>query len=965
MPSHPRLGRIALAPSLAAVTAAVMLLLTFATVQLVGYTLAKNFEADIGRDLAELAFQTTDKLDRGMYERYREVKLMAERFEITSPEVPVATKRAVLESMQSTHPYYAWIGLTDNRGAVKISTKGMLEGKNVSARPWFAAAYKGVHLHDVHEAVLLAKLLPNPGGEPERLFDIAFPYHDTDGAVAGVLGTHLSWQWAADVERSVLGPLAERKAVDTLILSKDGVVLLGPKEYADRRLDLESFRRARHDRNGSLIETWPDGKRYLVGYSQSAGYESYPGLGWVVVVRQPLEKAFRPVEDLRSKILWSGLCAAALVSFLVWVFSRNITKPLARITRHADALRAGQAREIPPIRSRLTEVQILQSALNALLSKLLANEQGLRELNATLETRVSERTAELHAAVEETRKGERRVKAIIDTALDAFVGVDAQGRITDWNPRAQEIFGWTREEVPGKTITETIIPHRLRRAHEDRMQRFSAAGSSGVVGKRVQLSALRRDGAEFPVEMTIGLINAGDTHFFGAFIQDISVRKQIEDDLARERELLNAVLDSIDVGIVVCSGAGELSMFNRAAQDIHRQRAEPPSPEEWASHYRVFQADGITPMPLEQMPLLKAMRGEPVENAELVVRPLDRAPRFLLASGRALHAGDGSSIGAVIALKDVTALKESARRLEASERNLRMITDNLPVLIGYIDHTDRYRFANATYEAWLARPAGEIVGNTVREVLGDSFDREHQQLMQRNMAGETVRFERAIPMGGDMRTVEVTRIPDIHDGVFNGVYVLGADVSAARLHEEELSRLARIDSLTGLPNRRAYHERLEAALQRAQRNGYGLALMFLDVDHFKQVNDTLGHAAGDAVLHEFAQRVKEAVRVTDTVCRLAGDEFTVILEGLQSPEEAALVAAKILKGFERPFSLEQGERTVSTSIGVAFAEAFPVEACELGATADKALYAAKSRGRRQFALARLGDAGPAASAGGG
>lgn len=961
MPSHPRLGRISLAPSLAAVTAAVMLLLTFVTVQLVGHTLAKNLEADIGRDLAELAFQTTDKLDRGMYERYREVKLMAERYEITNPDVPVATKRAVLESMQSTHPYYAWIGLTDNRGAVKISTKGMLEGKDVSARPWFAAAYKGGHLHDVHEAVLLAKLLPNSRGEPKRFFDIAFPYRDASGAIAGVFGTHLSWQWAADVERSVLRPLAERKAVDTLILSKEGVALLGPKAYADQRLDQESFRRARHDRNGSLIEVWPDGKRYLVGYSQSAGYESYPGLGWVVVVRQPLEEAFRPVEDLRSQILWAGLCAAALVSFLVWVFSRNITRPLARITRYADALRAGQAREIPVIRSRLTEVQILQSALNALLAKLLANEQGLRELNATLETRVGERTAELHAAVEETRKGEHRVKAIIDTALDAFVGVDAHGRITDWNPRAQEIFGWTRAEVLGKTVTETIIPPRFRHAHEAGMQRFSVAGSSGVVGKRLQLFALRRDGAEFAVEMTIGLINAGDTHFFGTFIQDISVRKQIEDELARERELLDAVLDSIDVGIVVCSSAGELSMFNRAAQAIHGQRAESPPPVEWASHYRLFEADGITPMSSEQMPLLRALRGEMVENAELIVKPAERAPRFLLASGRALHAADGSSIGAVIALKDVTALKESARRLEASERNLRMITDNLPVMIGYIDNTGHYRFANATYEAWLARPVGELVGNTVREVMGDSFYREHQQLMQRNMAGETVRFEKTLPMGDGIRTVEVTRIPDIHDGVFNGVYVLGADVSAARLHEEELSRLARVDSLTGLPNRRAYHERLEAALLRAQRNAYGLALMFLDVDHFKQVNDTLGHAAGDAVLHEFAQRVKGAVRVTDTVCRLAGDEFTVILEGLKSPEEAALVAAKIIKAFERPFVLEQGERMVSTSVGVAFADAFPVETCALGATADRALYLAKSRGRCQFALARLDAGAPAAS----
>jgi diguanylate cyclase (GGDEF)-like protein/PAS domain S-box-containing protein len=946
-----RPGRIALAPALAAVSAIVMLLLTFVILQLVGHTLAKQAEADIGRNLAELAFQTTDKLDRGMYERYREVRLMAERPDIVDPKVPAESKRQALERMQATHPYYAWIGMTDNRGSVRVATGGLLEGKNVSSRPWFAAAYEGVHLQDVHEAVLLAKLLPNPTAEPKRFFDIAFPYRGPDGVIQGIFGTHLSWQWAASVERSVLRPLAARESVDTVILSRQGVVLLGPERYKDKVLDQDSFRRAGRQRNGSAIETWPDGKRYLVGYSRSVGHESYPGLGWVVLVRQPLEQAFAPVEALRSKILWTGVGAAVLVSLLVWLAARDIARPLQTLTRHADALRAGDATTLPPLQSSLTEVHILHGALGALLSKLLANERGLRELNATLETRVAERTTELHQAVEETRKGERRVRAIIDTALDAFVGVDAAGRITDWNPRAEEVFGWTRDEVLGRTVSETIIPARLRAAHDNGMQRFSAAGSSGVVGKRLHLSALRRDGEEFPVEMTIGLINAGDTHFFGTFIQDISVRKRIEDELARERELLDVVLDSIDVGVVVCSRAGEITLFNRAAREIHGLPPAAMEPDQWAEHYRLFLADGETVMAPHEIPLHRALHGELLENTEMTVKPRGAAPRFVLASGRALHAADGSGIGAVIALKDVTALKESTRRLEASERSLRTITDNVPVLIGRVDRDERYQFANATYAEWFGA-RGEIVGKSVREVMGETLYREHAPLLQRSLAGETVHFEVALPHQDGVRTVEITRIPDIHEGVYNGFYVLGADVSAARLHEEELGRLARIDSLTGLPNRRAYGEQLPAALARAQRGGHGIALMFLDVDRFKQVNDTLGHAAGDAVLHEFARRVKGAVRVTDTVCRLAGDEFTVILEGLKSPDEAALVAAKILKAFEAPFVLDSGERIVSTSIGVAYADAFPVDADGLGASADRALYEAKGAGRARFAVAR-------------
>ena len=932
--------------------ASAMLVFTFLTLQLVGYTTTRQVKTDIGRSLAELAFQTTDKLDQGMYERYREVRLMAERHEITDPSVPVHVKRALLDSMQSTYPYYAWIGLADNDGKVVAASKGLLENVDVSHRPWFGAAYKGKHLHDVHEAVLLAKLLPNPDGEPKRFFDIAFPYRGADGRIKGVLGTHLSWRWAADVERSMLRPEAERKTVDTLILSKGGAVLLGPGEYADQILRQESIVRAQQGLAGSLVETWPDGKRYLVGYSPSRGHRSYPGLGWVVVVRQPLEDAYRPVEALKTKILWGGLGSSLLAGLLVWALARTVTKPLQVITRYADKLREGSAQDIRPLRSRLAEVQILHSALSALLSKLRANEQGLRELNASLETRVQERTTELEAAVERTRAGKERIRAIIDTALDAFVGVDAAGNITDWNPRAEEIFGWTRDEVLGRSVAQTIIPPGFRDAHQRGMARFSIAGSSGVVGQRLQLVAQRRSGEAFPVEMTIGLINDGKHHFFGTFIQDISARKKMEGELARERELLDAVLDSIDVGVVVCSRTGELTMFNRAARELHGI-APDASSGNWHSHFELFQADGSTPVVPGDSPLRRALQGQSVENAEIVVKPRRGAARVVFASGRALHATDGTNIGAVIALKDVTELRESARRLEESERTLRTITDNLPVLIAYVDREERYRFANATYERWYGVPVADMLGKTVKDVFGEESYARDQAFVRRNLEGQGGKVEVEMACRDGVRTVEVTGIPDVQDGVCRGMYVLSADISAARRHADELSRLARIDMLTGLPNRRGYGERLEEALGRARRNKQPVALMFLDVDHFKQVNDTLGHAAGDAVLHEFAQRLKASVRFTDTVSRLAGDEFTVILEGIKSADEAALVARKILDAFAAPFTLEQGERRVSTSIGVAYAEDAALTIAALGEAADQALYAAKEQGRGRFALKQL------------
>lgn len=944
--------QIGIAPLLALTTAVATVVLTLILIEVIGATAAKQVETDIGQGLAELAYQTTDKLDQGMYERYREVQLMAERYEITESGVPKLTKRAVLESMQETYPYYAWIGLTDTSGKVLVATKGMLEGADVSKRPWYSLAYRDEHLSDVHEAVLLAKLLPNKSNEPKRFFDIAFPYRNNAGDIVGILGTHLSWQWAKDVEDSVLRPLAKRKSVETLILSQKGRVLLGPAPLRDQELRVSSFSLSKKTHNGYVSERWPDGKRYLVGYSQSQGFRNYPGLGWTVLVRQDLEEAYQPVYQLKRKIFFGGLIVAALVFSLLLGVAQRITKPLRGITKYANELRQNLTQTIPPMGSRLREVGILEISLNSLLTELRSKEAVLRHTNATLEEQVQNRTNELHKSVEEIRIGERRVRAVIDTALDAFVGVDDKGLITDWNPRAEQIFGWKRDEALGRSVAETIIPTRFQAAHQKGLNQFSISGSSGVVGKRLHLVATRRDGEEFPVEMTIGLIDAGDEHFFGAFIQDISERKKIEDELASERELLDAVLDSIDVGVVACSNAGEITMFNRAARKLHGLPAEKIPVEEWAQHYDLYAADGSTPLATSEIPLYRALTGEVIKNAEMTVKPKDGRARFLFASGRALHGRDGANIGAVIALKDVTDLKESERRLETNERLLRTIADNLPVLIAYIDSNETYQFANATYETWFGVSPTQMVGKTVKEVLGPALYENGRESLHANLAGVPVRFEAEAPSPEGVRYVEVVGIPDIKDGVTHGVYVLTSDITAAKKHGEELNRLARVDTLTGLPNRRSYQERLPEALQRCRRTGRGLALLFLDVDHFKQINDTFGHAGGDTVLQEFSRRLKSSVRATDMVSRLAGDEFTIVLEGLNNVAEAELVASKVVASFNTPVQIGGVTYKVSTSIGLAFTTSVSIDVETLTHQADTALYKAKANGRGQFAVFR-------------
>ena len=173
--------------------------------------------------------------------------------------------------------------------------------------------------------------------------------------------------------------------------------------------------------------------------------------------------------------------------------------------------------------------------------------------------------------------------------------------------------------------------------------------------------------------------------------------------------------------------------------------------------------------------------------------------------------------------------------------------------------------------------------------------------------------------------------------------------------KRRLAELARIDPLTSLPNRLAFSESLPTALARMRRTRVALALMFLDIDHFKAINDTFGHAAGDAVLIEFARRLHGSVRTTDQVARLAGDEFVVLLEHLDSRTTAAAVAAKVVAQVSRPpFVLDGRALEVTTSIGIAFHgpdDDAALDAPGLLARADAALYDAKATGRNTFRFA--------------
>jgi diguanylate cyclase (GGDEF)-like protein/PAS domain S-box-containing protein len=274
------------------------------------------------------------------------------------------------------------------------------------------------------------------------------------------------------------------------------------------------------------------------------------------------------------------------------------------------------------------------------------------------------------------------------------------------------------------------------------------------------------------------------------------------------------------------------------------------------------------------------------------------------------------------------------------------IADTLPVRISHFDRDERVLYANAYCGLVYGCDPSELLGKSIREVRGDKTYADIKPYIERVLKGEPVRYEHALDAPGSIKYFQQDYIPQFApDGAVKGFFSISFEITDRRLNEERLHHQSRHDVLTGLWNRREFEERLPQAIARSQRSGRGMALAFIDIDHFKSINDRHGHPAGDQVLRVFADRIRQVMRSTDTVARLAGDEFIVIIEGLHHPDEAQAVAKKIIASMSEPMALGSASATVSASIGLAHCFGEPCMPEALLASADKALYEAKAAGR--------------------
>lgn len=285
------------------------------------------------------------------------------------------------------------------------------------------------------------------------------------------------------------------------------------------------------------------------------------------------------------------------------------------------------------------------------------------------------------------------------------------------------------------------------------------------------------------------------------------------------------------------------------------------------------------------------------------------------------------------------------------------LVNHLDAMVAFWNADQVCAFANDAYVGWFGKTARQVVGMTMQELLGPLYELNLPHI-EAALRGERQVFERAITTpAGVVRHSLATYIPYVHQGRVVGFFAHVADVSPLKKLEQELLEaktraedLATHDFLTGLPNRVLLMDRLASAMDLATRHGDMVAVLSTDLDEFKSVNDRFGHIEGDRLLVEIATRMTSALRGSDSVTRLGGDEFLVLAQGIKSRSEAEAVARRILEQIGRELELGGAPFRPHVSIGIALFPSDGLAPQELIARSDQALYYSKRLGKRRYAF---------------
>jgi diguanylate cyclase (GGDEF)-like protein/PAS domain S-box-containing protein len=543
-----------------------------------------------------------------------------------------------------------------------------------------------------------------------------------------------------------------------------------------------------------------------------------------------------------------------------------------------------------------------------------------------------------------------RLMGIVSSSSDAIVGWDLDGRCTSWNPAAEQIFGVSAQERIGSKLSsgEVVGPRSFAGFPFAQILAQVARGESLTFEAELTiLDGTKRylECTASPVRDPMGLVVGG-----ASICRDVTDRRKLEVQIRQERGRLNEAQQLAKVGSFEWDVAKDVLRWSKELRRIV-EWPEGREPSRGGIMRRVHPDDQVR---FEEEILAKIRVGAPTFDGTYRFVTPSGSLRWLHTVGRCDLDESGQRARVVGSVQDVTERVEQddARHRAEQQFSVAFELGNVGMLILGVDR--RVRRVNPALCRMLGREPEEIIGRTP-----DAFVHPDDLI-----PGAPTATEELIGSGGEHIEVERRYLRSDGEIIHTIVHLAVArdltgapdytvaqvvDITDRKKTEEELERLAMEDPLTGLPNRNLLQDRLGTALHRAERAGGAVGVIFVDIDHFKLVNDSLGHAAGDDLLRQLATRLSGCTRAGDTVARFGGDEFVLVCEEIAGPEEALTIGGRVGAACDEPFLIGEQQMYVTVSCGIVVATPSDTPATLLR-DADTAMYRAKERGRARSEL---------------
>jgi diguanylate cyclase (GGDEF)-like protein/PAS domain S-box-containing protein len=528
---------------------------------------------------------------------------------------------------------------------------------------------------------------------------------------------------------------------------------------------------------------------------------------------------------------------------------------------------------------------------------------------------------------------------LLEAAPDAILGVDRSGAIALANLRVEELFGYARGELVGEAI-EMLVPPEARERHQGQREGYQGAPRVRAMGEGQELRGRRKDGTEFPVEISLSPLSANGDVFVMAIVRDVSERKEAEAELRMTKDRLEEAQRLARLGSWEWDIANEKVIWSDELFRIYG--LEPgeiePTYERFLERVHPDDRDAVDDRNRKAF-----ADHRPFEDVKRARRP-DGSEFLMRTQGEVVEDADGNPIRMLGICEDVT-IEKRAEEAQAMLASVVHSSDDAIITRGLDGQVTSW---NPGAEQLYGYEEQEMVGREWGTLIPEDTRSAEDDAVRRAIAGERVEHyeTRRRRKDGSLIDVSVTVSP-LRDaeGAVIGIATIARDITERKRFEAQLKHLANNDPLTGLYNRYRFEEELAEELAAGERYGGAGAVLVLDLDNFKYVNDGFGHGAGDEVLRGMAELLRGRLRRSDVLARLGGDEFAILLHG--ADEGHARSVAQVLLEQVRAYTpqVEGQPVRMTASIGVTLIDQGASNPGDLMADADRAMYDAKESGR--------------------